>query len=139
MSNFGVGHIEEMKEYAKVWPPHVNQLELHPWCQQRDVVKYSMDNGIVVEAYSPLVRNLKANDETLLKIAKQCGKSTTQILIRYALQKGWSPLPKSDTAERIQANADVYDFEISSQHMKTLDDLDEGEAGAIVQAVRNTL
>ena len=139
VSNFGVGHIEEMKKYAKVWPPHVNQLELHPWCQQRDVVKFCHDNGIVVEAYSPLVRNYKANDETLKNVAKNCGKSTTQVLVRYALQKNWVPLPKSDTEERIKANAEVYDFEISSQDMKRLDDLDEGDAGAIVQAVKNTL
>ncbi|KAI9871971.1 MAG: hypothetical protein M1823_008299, partial [Watsoniomyces obsoletus] len=65
VSNFGIGHINEMKDYAKVWPPHVNQIELHPWCQQKEIVKYCEDNATIVEAYSPLVRNYKANDPTL--------------------------------------------------------------------------
>lgn len=91
-----------------------------------------------MEAYSPLVRNYKASDPTLVEIAKKYGKSTAQILIRYCLQKEWVPLPKSDTPERIESNAQIYDFEISSDDMKTLDDLDEGEAGAIVQAVKNS-
>ena len=139
VSNFGIGHIDEMKQYGKVWPPHVNQLELHPWCQQRDIVAYNEKHGIVTESYSPLVRNYKASDETLVKIAKKYGKSTTQVLVRYGLQKNWVPLPKSDTEERIKGNADVFDFDISQEDMKTLDDLDEGDAGAIVQAVKNTL
>ncbi|KIW38509.1 uncharacterized protein PV06_09465 [Exophiala oligosperma] len=138
VSNFGVGHIEEMKSYAKVWPPHVNQIELHPWCQQRTAVEYCHKHGIVVEAYSPLVRNYKANDETLVGLAKKYNKTTAQILIRYCLQKNWVPLPKSDNADRIKQNADVYGFDISAEDMRTLDSLDQGDAGAIVQAVDNS-
>jgi diketogulonate reductase-like aldo/keto reductase len=85
------------------------------------------------------VRNYKANDSTLLDLAKKHDKSTAQVLIRYCLQKGWVPLPKSDTPERIVANADVYGFELSKDDMETLDGLDEGDAGSIVQAVTNTL
>lgn len=139
VSNWGIGHINEAKEYAQVWPPHVNQIELHPWCQQREIVKFCDDNGIVVEAYSPLVRNYKANDETLVGMAKKYNQTTAQILVRWCLQKGWVPLPKSDTPERIVANADVYSFQINDEDMKTLDDLDEGEDGSIVQAVKNAL
>ncbi|MCJ1400133.1 hypothetical protein MMC11_003337 [Xylographa trunciseda] len=138
VSNFGVGHIEEMKEYAKVWPPHVNQIELHPWCQQRTICEYCEKHGIVIEAYSPLVRAQKAHDPTLVSVAKTYGKTTAQVLIRYCLQKGWVPLPKSDTPSRIEENADVYDFEISAEDMKELDDLDMGADGAIVQAVTNS-
>ena len=137
VSNFGIGHIKELKEFAKVWPPHVNQIELHPWCQQREIVKYCEDNGIVVEAYSPLVRNYKANDPTLLDMAKKYGKTTAQILIRWSLQKNWVSLPKSDTPERIKANADVFGFDLSSDDMKILNELDEGPSGSIVQAVKN--
>ncbi|KAI9700251.1 MAG: hypothetical protein M1836_002265 [Candelina mexicana] len=137
VSNFGVGHIEEMKGYAKIWPPHVNQIELHPWCQQRVIDAYCQKNSIVVESYSPLVRNKKAHDPTLKSLASKYDKSTAQILIRYALQKNWVPLPKSDTPDRIVANADVYGFELAKEDMQTLDDLDEGEMGAIVQAVKN--
>lgn len=137
MSNFGVKHIEEMKAYAKVWPPHVNQIELHPWCQQRVIEAYCKRNGIVVEAYSPLVRNYKANDPTLVDVAKKYERTTAQILIRYALQKGWVPLPKSDTPERIVANANVFDFEIGEEDLAVLNGLDQGSAGAIVEAVEN--
>lgn len=93
---------------------------------------------IIVEAYSPLVRNQKASAEALVNIAKKYGKTTAQVLIRYCLQKDWVPLPKSDTPSRIQENVDVFDFEISTEDMKTLNDLDQGEAGAIVQAVKNS-
>lgn len=139
VSNWGIGHINEAKDYAKVWPPHVNQIELHPWCQQRDIVKFCEQNNIIVQAYSPLVRNYKANDETLLSLAKKYDRTTAQILVRWCLQKGWVPLPKSDTPERIVANADVFGFQIKDEDMKTLDDLDEAEAGSIVQWVKNTL
>ncbi|KOS44437.1 hypothetical protein ACN38_g4672 [Penicillium nordicum] len=137
VSNFGVGHIEEMRSYAQVFPPHVNQIELHPWCQQRVIDDYCQKNGIIVEAYSPIVRNYKANDPTLVEVAKKYGKSTQQVLIRYALQKGWVPLPKTDNPERIVANADVFSFDISVEDMAVLDSLDQGNAGAIVEAVDN--
>lgn len=158
VSNFGVGHIEEMKPYARIWPPHINQVEvcictmslveskirssnaflqLHPWCQQRTIVDFCNKNKIIVEAYCPLVRNLKAHDQTLVDISKKHDSSTAQVLIRYSLQKGWVSLPKSDTPSRIEANADVYGFELSDDDMRTLDALDQGANGAIVQAVKN--
>ncbi|PYI05291.1 aldo-keto reductase [Aspergillus sclerotiicarbonarius CBS 121057] len=137
VSNFGVRHIEEMKAYAKVWPPHVNQIELHPWCQQRVIDAYCKKNGIVVESYSPIVRNYKANDPTLVDLAKKYNKTTQQVLIRYALQKGWVPLPKTDNPDRIVANANVFDFDISEEDMAVLNALDQGSSGAIVEAVEN--
>ncbi|KAJ5908109.1 aldo-keto reductase [Penicillium taxi] len=137
VSNFGVQHIEEMRSYAKVWPPHVNQLELHPWCQQRTIAEYNKSHKIVSEAYSPIVRNYKASDPILVEIATKYNKSTQQVLIRYALQKGWVPLPKTDNPDRIAANADVFDFEINEEDFGVLDALDQGSAGAIVEAVVN--
>ncbi|KAF9893993.1 hypothetical protein FE257_008964 [Aspergillus nanangensis] len=137
VSNFGVMHIEEMKGYAKVWPPQVNQIELHPWCQQRVIDAYCKKHGIIVESYSPIVRNYKASDPTLVAVAQKYNRSTQQILIRYALQKEWVPLPKTDSPERIVANASVFDFDISEEDMAVLDDLDQGSAGAIVEAVAN--
>lgn len=121
-------------------------------------VEYCQANNIVVEAYCPLVRNQKADDPTLNSLSQKYKKSTGQVLIRYCLQKGWVshsamaqysaqkmvltlypqvPLPKSDTPSRIRDNADIYDFEISKEDMSKLDDLDQGAAGAIVQAVDN--
>ncbi|SMQ52448.1 unnamed protein product [Zymoseptoria tritici ST99CH_3D1] len=136
MSNTGVGLLEGMKAYAKVLPA-VNQLELHPWCQQREVVDYCKKNGIAVEAYCPLVRNQKAEDPTLKGIADKHSKSTAQILLRYSLQKGWVPLPKSDNPGRIASNADLYDFELGDDDMKALDGLDQAGEGALVLAVDN--
>lgn len=83
------------------------------------------------------MRNYKANDPTLVDLAKKYGKTTQQILVRYALQKEWVPLPKSDNPDRIVANANVFDFEISEEDMAVLNALDQGSAGAIVEAVEN--
>ena len=89
----------------------------------------------MVEAYCPLVRNYKANDPDLVDIAGKHSKTTAQILLRYALQKNWVPLPKSDNPERIAQNADLYAFELDNQDMARLNDLDKGREGAIVQSV----
>ena len=154
VSNFGRSHIEELREIAKVWPPHVNQIEvcyqpstclsrppsnrrpqLHPWNQQKGIVQYCHQNGTAIEAYCPLVRNTKGDDDTLVGIAKKHRVSPAQILIRYSLEKGWIPLPKSDDPSRIAANADVFNFSLDKEDMTTLDGLDQGRDGAIVQAV----
>jgi diketogulonate reductase-like aldo/keto reductase len=110
---------------------------LHPWSQQREIVDYCRSHGIAVEAYSPLVRNQKAQDSTLVRIAEKHHVASSQVLIRYCLQKGWIPLPKSDNAGRIKANADVFDFSLDDEDMEILDNLNQGAAGAIVEAVAN--
>lgn len=112
--------------------------QLHPWCQQRTIVDFCNTNKIIIEAYCPLVRNQKAHDQHLTAIANKLNKTTAQVLIRYSLQKGWVSLPKSDTPSRIEANADVFGFELSEGQMEDLDGLDQGAAGAIVQAVKNS-
>lgn len=112
-------------------------MQLHPWCQQRTIDQYCKQHGIVVEAYAPIVRNYKANDPTLVEVSKKYSRTTQQVLIRYALQKGWVPLPKTDTPEHIVSNADVFGFNISEEDMVVLDSLDQGSAGAIVEAVVN--
>lgn len=91
----------------------------------------------MIEAYSPLVRNRKAQNPTLVSIATKYSKTPSQILVRYSLQKDWVPLPKSDTKSRIEENSDVFGWDIGSEDMQVLDGLNEGEAGAIVQAVKN--
>jgi len=137
VSNYGIQHIEEVKSIGKVWPPVINQIELHPWCQQRDCVEYCKKNNIVVEAYCPLVRNEKANDKTLTSICEKHKVGPNQVLVRWSLQKGFVPLPKSDTPSRIVSNADVYGFELDKEDMAKLDGLDQGRDGAIVEAVKN--
>lgn len=114
-----------------------NTMQLHPWCQQRECVEYCQKNNIVVEAYCPLVRNEKADDQTLASIAQKHNVGPNQVLVRWSLQKGFVPLPKSDTPSRIVSNADVYGFELDAEDMGRLDALEQGRAGAIVQAVDN--
>ncbi|CAF9912200.1 MAG: hypothetical protein GOMPHAMPRED_007587 [Gomphillus americanus] len=138
VSNWGIGKIEEMKTYAKVWPPHANQVELHAWCQQRDLVEYCNKNEIGISAYAPLVRNREAHNEILVSMAKNHGKTTAQVLIRYCLQKGWAPLPKSDREERIKENLDVFDIELSGEEMERLDNvISDGEDDPVVQVANN--
>lgn len=98
---------------------------------------YCKKHGIVVESYAPIVRNYKANDSTLVDLANKYQRTTQQVLIRYALQKEWVPLPKTDNPDRIVANANVFDFDISEEDMAVLNALDQGSAGAIVEAVEN--
>ncbi|EGU85779.1 NADP-dependent oxidoreductase domain-containing protein [Fusarium oxysporum II5] len=131
VSNFRVRHLEELKEYATEWPPSANQIELHPWCQQRDVVTYCQDHGIVIEAYSPLATGTRLNDPEVQRVASKHNKTPAKILIRYSLQKGWIPLPKSSNPGRIQENIMVFDFALDLDDMMALDALDEGPAGAV--------
>ena len=81
------------------------------------------------------MRNRKAYEPTLVEVAKKLGKSTAQVLIRYCIQKGWVPLPKSETEERIKENADVFGWEIGPRDMEILDHLGDGGDEAIVQSV----
>jgi len=128
VSNFGKEHLKQLSEYSKV-KPAVNQIELHPWCQSREHVKYCEENNIPLQAYCPIVRASKNDDATVQKLAKKHNKEPAQILIRWSLQKGYTPLPKSDTPSRIQSNIDVYDFELDSEDMAALDAQDDGTPG----------
>lgn len=106
-------------------------MKLHPLTQQRPIVQYCEQNGIVIEAYCPIVRNKMAKHPTLAPIAEKLGVSPNQVLLRYSLQKGWSPLPKSDDPGRMKINADLYGFEISKDDMEKLDALNVEDEGAI--------
>jgi diketogulonate reductase-like aldo/keto reductase len=94
-------------------------------------VTYCQDNGIVIEAYSPLATGTRLNDPEVQRVASKHNKTPAKILIRYSLQKGWIPLPKSSKPDRIQENIMVFDFALDQDDMKALDGLDEGPAGAI--------
>ena len=131
VSNFHIDHLEEMREYARQWPPHINQIEVHPWCQQRKLVTYCQENSIIIEAYSPLAVGTRLEDPTLEDLAHKHSKPAAQILLRWSLQKGFIPLPKSQTPSRITENSHVFDFELTADDMANLDALDEGIKGAL--------
>lgn len=119
VSNFEEKHIESLKKYATVMPM-VNQIEFHPGYTQMENVKYSQSEGMLVEAWSPLGSGAVLKDETLCSIAAKYGKSTAQLCIRFALQFGVLPLPKSVNPSRIAQNAEVFDFEITAEDMAKL-------------------
>lgn len=96
VSNYMVRHLEELFAHCKVRPA-VNQIEVHPYLPRLDVVNFCHKHGIVVEAYSPLTKGEKLGDPPLVEIAAKYKKTTAQLLIRYALQRGCVVLPKSVT------------------------------------------
>jgi len=130
VSNYGVHHLQEIKD-AGLEAPSVNQLELHPWCQHRKIVEYCRKNSITIQAYSPLTKGYNLDDPDLVAIAKKYKKDVAQVLIRWSLQMGFSPLPKSSQASRILSNSQVYDFELAEEDMQKLTAKDRGDAGSI--------
>ncbi|KAG0031177.1 hypothetical protein BGZ81_001670 [Podila clonocystis] len=125
VSNYGVAHLKELLASNPRIKPAVNQVEIHPWLTHKDIVKYSEEHGIAIEAYSPLSRGHRLQDPTVIKIGEQYNKSVAQVLIRWSLQHGYVVLPKSINKGHIEQNADVFDFELSEEDIKTLDHLND--------------
>ncbi|EJD43488.1 Aldo/keto reductase [Auricularia subglabra TFB-10046 SS5] len=132
VSNYGVHHLEEIKAEG-LETPSVNQIELHPWCQQKPIVEYCNKNGIVIEAYTPLAQAKPGylTNPVVLGVAAKYKKDAAQVLIRWSLQTGHVVLPKSATESRIYSNADVYDFTLDEDDMAKLNALDQGDKGAV--------
>lgn len=99
---------------------------------------YCQQNGIVIQAYCPIVRNQKADDKQLVSIAEKHAVSPNQILVRWSIQRGFVSLPKSDNPDRITTNGDVYGFTLDEDDMRVLDGCDQGPDGALVFAVQNS-
>ena len=120
VSNYLPHHLEALMETAEI-KPAVNQIEFHPGYAQLDTVKWCQERGMVVEAWSPLGCGAVLKDEFLAKIAAKYNKTVAQLCIRYAMQHGVVPLPKSVTPSRILDNTRVFDFEISAEDMAAID------------------
>ncbi|PIL34131.1 hypothetical protein GSI_03842 [Ganoderma sinense ZZ0214-1] len=129
VSNFGIKHLEEIRE-AGLQTPAVNQIEVHPFCQQRPIVAYCREHGIIVQAYSPLIRG-QLDHPAFARLVEKHKRDPAQILLRWSLQKGYVPLPKSATPARIHSNTNLYDFSLDREDMELLDALDKGKAGAV--------
>ena len=84
------------------------------------------DEGVAIEAYSPLTKGLRLDDSTLRGLAAELGRTPAQVLIRWAIEKGFAVLPRSSKPARIAENAQVFDFTLGPERMATLDALDEG-------------
>ncbi|KAL4805418.1 NADP-dependent oxidoreductase domain-containing protein [Aspergillus unguis] len=124
VSNFGIHHLEELENYISSGGGgriDVGQYEIHPWLARTDIVSWLMLRGAVVQAYSPLVRNQRGDEPVLKELSGKYGKTAAQVLIRWSLQKGFVPLPKSVTPARIKENAEVFDFELDKEDMEKLE------------------
>ncbi len=119
VSNFQKKHLEPLFENAEI-KPMVNQMEFHPGYSQFDNVEYSLGKGMVAEAWSPLGDGAVFKDAHLAEIAAKYNKSVAQLCVRFALQCGVLPLPKSTDKGRMASNTDVFDFEISAEDIKAL-------------------
>ncbi|MCE9548900.1 aldo/keto reductase [Candidatus Nomurabacteria bacterium] len=124
VSNFMVPHLEEMKNYAKVMPA-VNQFEFHPFLYEEAVLNFCKKNNIAVQAHSPFADMKCATNETVKSIASKYAKTPAQVFLRWSLQHGCVPIPKSTHKERMVENINVFDFELSDEDMQTLNGLSE--------------
>lgn len=145
VSNFNVGHLEEL-EAAGLARPQANQIELHPWSQKHALVRHLAEKRITPIAYSSLVPlstwraapghdsaktdAMRADggraDSPFKAMASKYGVGEAQVLLRWAIQKGYPVLPKSTNAERIRQNADVFSFTIDDEDMAAIETMDRG-------------
>jgi diketogulonate reductase-like aldo/keto reductase len=127
VSNFTIRHLKELIEASDTIPA-VNQIEFHPFIynEQKELLEFCLDRGIVFEAYSPLAQG-HLNDDLLTLIGKKHGKSSSQVMLRWAVQKGTIPLPRSSNPSHIKQNLDIFDFELSDSEIGKIDDLSNGE------------
>ncbi|KAF5111286.1 hypothetical protein DV452_004410 [Geotrichum candidum] len=126
VSNYGIPHLEELFNWeGQTITPAVNQLELHPWLQRTELVEYLRNKNIVPVAYSPLTRGQRFNDPKLVELTKRYNKSPAQILVKWSIQAGFVPLPKSTHPQRIKDNIDIDDFELSAKEFEELGDKNE--------------
>lgn len=122
VSNFKPVHLKPLIE-ATGFVPHVNQIFLCPGATQKETVEYSKPYNILIEAYSPLATGRLFKVEKMHQIAEKYEKSIAQIAIRWSLERGFLPLPKSVTPARIENNFDVWDFSISKEDLDTIDNI----------------
>ena len=136
VSNFMPPHLDRLLSVASVVPA-VNQIEVHPYFQQRALQRVHAQHGIVTQAWSPIggitsyrgMEKRSFDDPTLLGIARQFGKTAAQVMLRWHLQEGRSAIPKSVKPERITENFAVFDFELTREQIAAIDALEMGVRG----------
>jgi diketogulonate reductase-like aldo/keto reductase len=137
VSNFMVDHLTRLLEVAGVVPA-VNQIELHPYFQQREVQAFGAGHGILAQAWSPIGgitfyrdgnHGSTLEDPVIGQIAEAHGKSPAQVMLRWHLQEGRSVIPKSTKPHRIADNFDVFDFELTGDEVDAIDALDTDQRG----------
>ncbi|MDQ1143642.1 diketogulonate reductase-like aldo/keto reductase [Bacillus sp. SORGH_AS 510] len=124
VSNFHVHHLEDVMKDAEI-KPMVNQVEYHPRLAQKELRAFCQEQGIQLEAWSPLMQGQLLDNEVLQTIAEKHNKSVAQVILRWDLQNGVVTIPKSIKEHRIIENSQVFDFELTSEDMGAIDSLNE--------------
>ncbi|UJH69001.1 aldo/keto reductase [Allomuricauda sp. SCSIO 65647] len=126
VSNFLQHHLEDLLQAAEI-VPMVNQMEFHPYLVQQALIDFCRKNAIQYEAWSPLMQGHIFDMEEFKGLAGKYNKSIAQIALRWDLQKGVVTIPKSSKKERIIANADIFDFELSEEDVQLVNRMDKGK------------
>lgn len=126
VSNFNIHHLEDLLKDAGI-KPMVNQVEYHPHLTQKELLIFCQQEGIQLEAWSPLKRGQLLDDPTINEIAKKYRKTTAQVILRWDLQTKVVTIPKSIKEQRIIENADIFDFELTEEDIRKIDGLNKNE------------
>ena len=135
--NFKIGHLEELKKTAQIMPM-VNQIEIHPQSSKNDMLSYCEENNIQLVAWSPIMRGKLFSNELMIGLAEKYKKTIAQIILRWHMQRGVIPIPKSSNEERIKENLSIFDFELSNDDMMIIDLLNEGDNLSVSGVPKNT-
>jgi diketogulonate reductase-like aldo/keto reductase len=123
VSNYSAGQVAELIRHADV-PPTVNQVEFNPFVYRRRLLQACRDAGVVVEAYSPLMRGRDLDHPRVVGVAQRHGRTPAQVVLRWALQRDTVVIPKSRNHDRIRSNAEIFDFTLDDDDLAALDSLD---------------
>lgn len=124
VSNYSTEQIDRLIETSGRTPA-VNQIEWSPFGHSDEVLGHARERGVVIQAYSPLTRAERLDDETVTEIGSAHGKTPAQVLLRWALQLGTAPVPKAASPEHREENIDVFDFDLDDAEMRRLSELNE--------------
>ena len=124
VSNFHVHHLENLMKEADI-KPMINQVEFHPRLTQKEIQTFCREQGIQMEAWSPLMQGQLLDQPVIKEIANKYNKSTAQVILRWDLQNGVVTIPKSTKEHRIIENADIFDFELTKAEMEQIDVLNQ--------------
>ena len=128
VSNFQPDHLARIVEETGVVPV-VNQVEVHPYFRNEEVRAANARHQVATEAWSPIAQGAVLDDETILRVAGETGRTPSQVTLRWHVQRGDIVFPKSTKAERMRENFALFDFELSDEQMASIDGLDRGEDG----------
>ncbi|TDL91743.1 aldo/keto reductase [Vibrio vulnificus] len=124
VSNFQISHLEDLMKDAKI-KPVINQVECHPRLTQKELQAFCLKHGIHLEAWSPLMQGELLNNEVLTEIATKYNKSVAQVILRWDVQNDIITIPKSTKEHRIVENASVFDFELTKEEIKRIDEMNQ--------------